>query len=146
LGDFWAKTHFLHFKPFQSGQNQLPPFQAIQVRAKNPTSSIASHSSRDKNDFLHSTFFILSHSSWVKTNFLNSFHYNRAKTDLFYSKPLQSGQKQLPPFQAITVMPKPTSSIPSHYSQAKTDLLNSKPFQSSQKQFPPFQSIPVGLI
>jgi hypothetical protein len=45
-----AKTDFLHFKPFQSGSNQFPPFQALQVG----TSSIPSNLIRDKTALLHS--------------------------------------------------------------------------------------------
>jgi hypothetical protein len=47
-----AKTDFLHFKPFRSGQNQLPPFQVIPVRPK-PTFATESYSSRAKNNFLY---------------------------------------------------------------------------------------------
>jgi hypothetical protein len=68
---------------------------------------------------------------------------SQAKINCPYSKPFHSGQKRLPPFQAILVMPKPTSSISSHSSQTKTDFCHSKPFQSVQKQLSPFQAIPV---
>jgi hypothetical protein len=71
-------------------------------------------------------------------------HSSQAKTDFLISKPFQSGQNQLPPFQAIPVRPKLTSSIPGHSRQAKTDFLYSKPFQSGQNRLFPFQAIPVG--
>jgi hypothetical protein len=35
------------------------------------------------------------------------------------SKPLKSGETQLPPLQAVPVRPKPTSSIPNNYNLAK---------------------------
>jgi hypothetical protein len=43
----------LHSKLFQPGQNQLTLFQAIAVRPK-PTSSVPSHSSQAKTNYLHS--------------------------------------------------------------------------------------------
>jgi hypothetical protein len=52
-----ANTDILHSKPFHSGQNQLPPFQAIPVWPKE-VSSIPLHSSRAKMGF-----FPTSHSS-----------------------------------------------------------------------------------
>jgi hypothetical protein len=61
-----AKTDFFHSKPFQSGKNRLSPFQDISVWQKiisfipgysvrpRLTSSIPSHSSQAKTDFLNS--------------------------------------------------------------------------------------------
>jgi hypothetical protein len=63
-----------------------------------------------------------------------------------HSRSFQSGQNQLPPFQAIPVRPKPTSSIPSHSSQAKTNFRHSMLFQSGQNQLSQFQAIPVRAI
>jgi hypothetical protein len=60
----------------------------------------------------------------------DNWYSSQAKTDSHRSKPFQSGLNRLPPFQAISVRPKPTSSIPMHSSQAKTDFL--RPIHSSQ--------------
>jgi hypothetical protein len=101
-----AKTNFLHFKPFQSGQNRLSPFQAIPVGPK-LTFSLPSPSVKPK-----------------PTSFIPSF-FSRGKTYFLHSKPFQSGQNLLPPFQAIPVRPNPTFPIPSHSSRAKNDFLPS---------------------
>jgi hypothetical protein len=77
----------------------------------------------------------------AKTDFLHSSH---AKTDFLHSKPFHSRQNRLPRFQAVTVRPKPISSIPSHSSLEKSIFLHSKPFQTGQNLLPPFQAIPVG--
>jgi hypothetical protein len=66
------------------------------------------------------------------------------KTDFLHSKPFQSSQSPFPPFQALPVGPKFTSSFPSRSSRAKTDFFYSKPFQSGQNRPSPFQVIPVG--
>jgi hypothetical protein len=54
---------------------------------------------------------------------------------------LQSGQNQLPPFQALRGTPKPASSIPSRSSQAKTHYFYFRPFHSGHNQLLPFQAI-----
>jgi hypothetical protein len=74
-----------------------------------------------------------------------SIHSSQAKNDFLHSKPFQSGQNRLPPFQRLPVGPETTSYIPSLHSQAKTELLHSKPFKSGQNQLLSFQAIPVGI-
>jgi hypothetical protein len=50
---------------------------------------------------------------------------------------------QLPPFQAIPLRPKPTSSISSYLSQVKTNFLRSKSFQLDQNRLLPLLTIPL---
>jgi hypothetical protein len=114
-----GKYRLPHFKPFQSCQNQLHPFQAIPFRQK-LTSPIPGHSRQAKTDFLHSS------------------QSSQAITDFFYSKLFQLGQNQFYPVKAIPVRTKPTSSIPSHSSQAKTNCQHSMLFKSVKNQFSPF--------
>jgi hypothetical protein len=51
-------------------------------------------------------------------------------TKFLHSKLLQSGQNRLPPFQAITVRQKPTSSIP--FQPGKSSFIHSTPFGPSR--------------
>jgi hypothetical protein len=69
-----GKTDFLYSTPFQSGQNRLPPFQAIPVEPK-LTSSIPSYSNQATTDFLSFRAIPV-----------------RAKIDLLNAKPFQSDQ------------------------------------------------------
>jgi hypothetical protein len=95
---------------FQSSQNQLLTFQVIPVRPK-PTSSILSHSSQAKIDFLHSKPFQAGQNGSppfqaisVRPK-LTSFQpiLFRTKPTFAAQMPLQSGQNRLPPFQVIPV-------------------------------------------
>jgi hypothetical protein len=115
--------------------------QTIPIRPK-LTSSILSHSSQAKNDFLHSEPFHLGQNLLSPMAFLAGrnqlfpfqtipFHSSQAKTNFLHSKLFDP------------VRPKLTSSIPSHSSLSKTYFRFSKTFQSSQNRFPSFQDIPV---
>jgi hypothetical protein len=104
-----VKIDFLPSKLFQSGLNQLPPFQDIAVRPKltssipghyrqaKPTSFIPSRSSQAKTDFFHSK------PVWPKPISSSPSHPSQDKTDVLHSKPFQSGQNRLSPFHAIPV-------------------------------------------
>jgi hypothetical protein len=93
------------FSNLCKAKTRLPLFQAIPGRPKR-TSSILSHFSQAKTDFLHSKRF--------QSPKLTSSIQGQAKTDFLQSKLFQSDQNCLLPFKAITVRPKRTSYIPSH--------------------------------
>jgi hypothetical protein len=119
-----TKTYFLLSKPFQSCQNRLPLLQAVPVRPKSTFQAIPGRPEPTSDS--------LTHSSQAKTDLLNSMSSRQVKIYFLPSQPFNSSQNQLPPFQAIPVRPKLTSSIPGYSRQAKTDFLHFKPFQSGQ--------------
>jgi hypothetical protein len=99
------------------------PLSVGETSQPKPTSASPSHSSQAKTDFLYSK-----PSGRGKIDFLPSKPIRSGQNLLPHSKPFQSGQNQFPPFQAIPVRPKLTSSILGRSRQAKTNFLHSKPF------------------
>jgi hypothetical protein len=104
------KTDFLYASPVKRGQKQLAPIQAIPDRTET-----ISYSQQMQ---------VTPNGRAVPSNS------RRDKIDFSHKKEFRSGQIWLPPFQAISLRPKPTSSIPSPFSQATTAFLKSKLFPS----------------
>jgi hypothetical protein len=153
-----AKPFFLHSRPFQSGQKQLPPFQPGQNRLPicqaipvklNTTSPVPSMPGQTRLSLFQAIAVSL------KPTSANPIHSSQPKSDFPRSKPFQSGQNQPPSFQNIPARPKTTSSIPagtqpastvsSHSSHAKTNFPHSKPFQPGQTRLRLFQAIAGSL-